>query len=88
MNAYTTDFAAIGLPDPSPFDCLSRPRATPAVHKVPGKRGPRKQGKSIQLPGSREKKILRVNPTVYMPTRADSDKTARIVGKANGRRSA
>lgn len=88
MSPHTTDFAALGLPDCSPFDILKAIRRPPAQHKIPGKTGPRKQGKSIQLPGSREKQILRVNPErSHSYTQADNDKTKKIAGKPNHRRS-
>ena len=40
-SAHTTDFAAIGLRDHSPFAILTRPRATPKACTAPAKRGPK-----------------------------------------------
>lgn len=88
-NPYTTDFIALGLPDRCAFDVLKRPRIAPAVHKIPGKRGPRKQGKSIALPGSskeREVKMLAIHtnsPAISArPDAADALRHARLTGKS------
>lgn len=41
-NPAHTDWKALGLPDKSPFDILSQPRAVPnAAAKPPRKRGPK-----------------------------------------------
>lgn len=40
-DAFDTDFAALGLPDHSPFAILSRPRATLQACDAPKKRGPK-----------------------------------------------
>ena len=89
MSAHTTDFAALGLPDRSPFDVLKAIRRPPAQHKIPGKRGPRKQGKSISLPGSnkaREVKMLAIHtnsPAISArPDAADALRHARLTGKS------
>lgn len=72
-DAYSTDWAAIGLPDHSPFAVLARPRAEPQHHKVAQKRGPK------MTLASREK-VLRDNSSksISISKPADADKTTRI----------
>lgn len=98
MDAYDTDFAALGLNFHSPFDILQRlPRKAPVERKAQAKRGPKPgQAKSIVLKGTRmfteeetlRRKAMRVNQWRSPGyTIADSDKTKKIVGKQNHRRS-
>lgn len=69
MSAYTTDFAAMGLPDHSPWDILKQHRNAPLEYKTPAKRGPKKQGRPIQLAGSFAMRVNAVSNIAYSRAR-------------------
>lgn len=80
MNeAFATDWKAIGLPDHSPFDILSRPRAQAATAQAPKKRGP-KPRTTLQktLATLNNKGNTAFNPHIL--TREEADRTQSIKG--------
>lgn len=79
VQAYACDFVALGLPDPSPFDILSRPRAEPKPHKPPRKRGPRKTRLQKVLATLDNKGNTAFNTPIM--SREESDRTLAIAGR-------
>lgn len=80
-DAFDTDFAALGLPDQSPFDILSRPRATLQACDAPKKRSPkpkRTQREKV-LASLRDNKTDRFNTPI--PTREEGDRTMAILNR-------
>lgn len=75
-----TDWQAIGLPDHSPFDILSRPRAVPnSKAKAPRKRGPRKTRLQKVLATLDNKGNTAFNTPIM--SREESDRTNAIAGR-------
>lgn len=78
QNPAYTDFAALGLPDHSPFAILSRPRAelkeTPAKPKKIRPTQREKVLASLREPGE-------TNFNTPIMTRAESDRTLAIQGR-------
>lgn len=74
-SAYVCDFAALGLPDHSPFDILSRPRAP--IKATPVKvRKPNKTRLEQTLAALNDR-----NFNVPIMTREQSDRTLAIHGR-------
>lgn len=79
-DAFDTDFAALGLPDRSPFDILSRPKATPAMCEPPKKLGPKPRNCIDKtLASLRDNKGDRFNTPI--PTREEGDRTMAILNR-------
>lgn len=80
-DAFDTDFAALGLPDHSPFAILSRPRATLQACDAPKKRGPKPKRTALQkvLGSLRDNKADRFNTPI--PTREEGDRTMAILNR-------
>lgn len=80
-DAFDTDFAALGLPDHSPFAILSRPKATPAMCEQPKKRGPKpkRTNRDKVLASLRDNKADRFNTPI--PTREEGDRTMAILNR-------
>lgn len=79
-----TDWQALGLPDHSPFDILSRPRAVPMAVTAPKKRGPKPKRTmaeraiaSLSDPGERKPSHFMVD----IMSREESDRTLAIAGR-------
>lgn len=80
-SAYATNFQAIGLPDQSPFDILSRPRAVPnAAAKPARKRGPKPSLAQRIIASLSDRKTGRSFNTDIM-SKAESDRTNAIAGR-------
>jgi hypothetical protein len=80
-SAYVCDFAALGLPDHSPFAILSRPRTIPnAAAKPARKRGPKPSAAQRTIASLRDLPGPARFCTDIM-TRAESDRTLAIQGR-------
>lgn len=76
-----TDWQALGLPDASPFEILSRPRAVPnAAAKPARKRGPKPSLAQRVIASLTDRKAGRSFNTDIM-SRAESDRTNAIAGR-------
>lgn len=78
-DSFNTDWDSIGLPDQSPFDILSRPRAVPDTARAPKKRGPKPSIRerviaSLRDPGERRPTAFNVD----ILNQAESDRTQSI----------
>lgn len=81
-SAYTSDFEALGLPDHSPFDILSRPRALPSTSaQPPMKRGPKHRQTTREKVLASLREPGETNFNVPIMTRAESDRTLAIGGR-------
>lgn len=78
-SAYVCDFAALGLPDHSPFAILSRPRAQSPAPVEPKPKKPRQTIQQKVLASLREPGETNFN--VPIMTRAESDRTLAIQGR-------
>lgn len=72
-SAYSTDFAKLGLPDHSPFDILSRPRAE---IKTRAPKKPVRTQRERVLASLSDPKPSHFNTDI--PTREESDRTLAI----------
>tara|TARA_B100001250_G_scaffold410687_1_gene437637 strand:- start:1101 stop:1367 length:267 start_codon:yes stop_codon:yes gene_type:complete len=81
QNPANTDWQALGLPDQSPFDILSRPRAVPnAAAKPPRKRGPKPSVAQRVIASLRDlPKPARFCTDIM--SKAESDRTNAIAGR-------
>lgn len=78
-SAYTSDFEALGLPDHSPFDILSRPRAVPNTSaQPPMKRGPKPRTALMKTLASLEDLPKPSHFNTDIMSREESDKTLSI----------
>lgn len=82
-QAHLTDFAALGLHNPSPFDILSRPRVKAMDCPTPGKRGP----KTAAQRAAAITDFKKINFSLETDPQAARDKQARLIGKSNSARS-
>lgn len=84
MNeALQTDWQALGLPDHSPFDILSRPRAIPMTKTAPKKRGPKKNTRERTLASLRDPGDAKPSHfNMHIATREEVDRTRAIAGGA------
>jgi len=80
-SAYTSDFEALGLPDRSPFDILSRPRAEINTKAAPKKRGPKPRTALQKVLGSLRDPGDSSRFNTPIMTRAESDLTLAIGGR-------
>lgn len=81
MNeAFITDWKALGLPDHSPFDILSRPRAEINTKAAPKKRGPKPRTALQKVLGSLRDPGDSSRFNTPIMTRAESDRTLAIQG--------
>lgn len=79
-DAFDTDFAALGLPDHSPFAILSRPKSMPTTCEQPKKRGPKpRTAREKVLASLRDNKADRFNTPI--PTREEGDRTMAILNR-------
>lgn len=83
-DAFDTDFAALGLPDHSPFDILSRPKAMPATCAQPKKRGPKPKRTTREkvLASLRDNKADRFNTHILSREELDQANAVRNRGLA------
>lgn len=78
-DAFNTDWDSIGLPDQSPFDILSRPRAVPDTAKAPKKRGPKPSARERVIASLRDpEEGRRVRFNVDIMSRAETDRSNAI----------
>lgn len=80
QNPAYTDWQALGLPDHSPFDILSRPRAVPNLKaKAPQKRGPRKTRLQKVLATLNNRQNTAFNTDIL--SKKECDRTNAIAGR-------